>query len=45
MPKEIMEEHLKRYEGNTHAANATFDSGKLNTEEMADLIFKDLNVQ
>jgi predicted kinase len=44
MSKETMDKLFNRYQKNTHSANQTFDSGKLSTEEMANLILEDLKV-
>jgi adenylate kinase family enzyme len=44
MSKETMRKLLKRYEKNTYAGNVILDSEKLSTEEMANLILKDLKV-
>lgn len=44
MTKEKMDELSKRYEENSYQGNATFDSGKLSVEEIANSILKDLKV-
>ena len=44
MSQETMDILSKIYKENTYPATAIFDSGKLNTREMADRILKDLKV-
>ena len=44
MSKEGMDKLSKRYEENSYPGNAVFDSGKLTIEDMAEKVFRDLNV-
>lgn len=42
MSQEAIDKLSKRYEENIHQSNTTFDSGELSTEEMSNVILKDL---
>lgn len=43
--QETLDELSERYKNNTHQSNTTFDSGVLSTEQMAEVILKDLKVK
>lgn len=44
IPKEQMDDLIKKYKDNTFPSNRIFDSGEMSTKEMGEIILKDLKL-